>query len=458
MILIYVDDLGWSDVGFNGSRLYLTPNIDRLAESGMVFTNAYSNGPNCAPSRASLMTGLDTPRHGIFTVGNPNRGDKQFRKLLAAPNQTELAPRFTTLGELATTAGYETAFLGKWHLGDPGSGGPGEQGFAINIGGNHTGHPAGGYFAPYQNPQLADPQDAPDANDERQGREYLTDRLTQEAVSLIRAPRKRPLFLCLAHYAVHTPIQAPPATVAEVRQSATQRGLAPNDLNLEYAAMLDHVDRSVGAILQALDETNLRDTTLVIFTSDNGGVGRITDNAPLRGAKGMLYEGGIRVPFAVSWPGVVTPGTRNTTPIMGSDLFATFHALINGNSKTSHGTDGQSLLPLWKGAETFDAARSLYWHFPAYLEGKNADGAADAQFRTRPAAAIRRGPWKLIEYFEDGRVELYHLDDDIGESRNIRDQHPQTAADLQADLHAWQTSLAAPIPDQPNPDFVSDRP
>ncbi len=238
VVLIYVDDLGYHDVGFHGAAHYRTPHIDGLATAGMTFTDAYSNGPNCAPSRACLMSGQYTPRHGIYTVDQSSRGPVAWRRLVPVANQTTLPDSVTTLGELFQSAGYRTGYFGKWHLGRPGTTGPREQGFDVNVGGNHTGSPAGGYFPPYQNPQLPDPITGPVGQ-----QEYLTERLTREAVLFINQNCQQPFLLVLAHYAVHTPIQAPAALVDKYRDRA-----ARHRINATYAAMIDSVDSSVDQV------------------------------------------------------------------------------------------------------------------------------------------------------------------------------------------------------------------
>ncbi len=446
VVLIYVDDLGYHDVGFNGAPHYRTPQIDRLAGQGMVFTHAYSNGPNCAPSRACLMTGQLTPRHGIFTVGNSDRGPVEMRRLIPIVNQTTLAAAALTLGELFQAAGYKTAYLGKWHLGKPGATGPREQGFDINVAGNQTGTPAGGYFPPYKNPQLPDPKSI------NQGRrEYLTERLTREAVDFIDASQSHPFLLVLAHYAVHTPVQARPAVTQKYLDVAQQHGI-----NAKYAAMIESVDDSVGDILQALTTRDLDRNTMVIFYSDNGGHGKITDNSPFRGSKGMLYEGGIRVPLAIRWTGTVPANSRCDVPVSGVDFFETFRTMLSQPPPAGQPLDGADLMGLWTGQQSELQRSALYWHFPAYLQGKEYPGANDPHFRTRPCAAIRSGDWKLIEFYEDGRRELYKLNDDPGETTDVARLNPEITRRLTAELHAWQQQIEAPIPQQPNPEFRSE--
>jgi len=268
ILFIFIDDLGWKDAGFMGSSYYETPNIDKLAGEGMVFTNAYSNGPNCAPSRASLLSGLYTPRHGVYTVGSPARGRARDRKLVPIPNRTTLDPGIVTLAESLKRAGYATGHFGKWHLGKDPVSGPRAQGFDVNVGGNRAGSPRR-YFSPYRNPDLPDGPPG----------EYLTDRLTEEAVKFMKKNRAKPFFVYMSHYAVHTPIRAKSDLTARFKKKKPSGG----HRNPVYAAMIASVDESVGRLLSTLDELGLRKRTIVVFFSDNGGFGPVTSMAPLRG-------------------------------------------------------------------------------------------------------------------------------------------------------------------------------
>ncbi|OVE78673.1 hypothetical protein BVY01_04750 [bacterium I07] len=434
IILIYIDDLGWRDTGFMGSTFYRTPNIDSLAESGMIFTNAYANAPNCAPSRASLMTGLYTPRHGIFTVGSPRRGDSRNRKLIPVPNEVTLDSGFITLPEVLKANGYKTAHMGKWHLGTGPETGPAAQGFDINIGGTQAGSPKS-YFSPYRNPKL---QDGPPG-------EYLTDRLTAESIQFIRNHRNEPFFLYLSHYAVHTPIQAKPGMKSKYKSRRGTEGQNSPD----YAAMIESVDQGIGDIINCLNKHKLRQDTLILFFSDNGGFGPITSMAPLRGSKGMLYEGGIRVPLIFSWPGTIAAGSNCDVPVIGIDIFPPLLTLAGISSKSDIGLDGECLSVLIN--QTGDISRtSLYWHFPAYLEAYR---GMKGFWRTTPAGAIRKKNWKLIEFFEDDALELYNLEEDIGETRNLIGERPEKGLELLKDLRKWRNSVNAPVPSELNPEY-----
>ena len=443
IILIVADDLGWSDIACFGSEIHRTPRLDELARRGVRFTNAYANAPNCAPSRACLMTGLYPPRHGVYTVGSSARGKAANRKLVPTPNRTDLGEECVTLAEVLQRAGYATATVGKWHLGED----PARHGFDVNVGGFAAGHPKS-YFSPYQNPALPDGDDG----------EYLTDRLTDEAIGFIEQRRDGPFFLYLPYYTVHTPIQGRPEMVEEQRTRARQ----DSRIKPAYAAMVERLDFSVGRVLDALDRLELADTTTVIFLSDNGGHGLHTDNAPLRGSKGMLYEGGIRVPLIVVGPGVSRIGEVEDTPVIGTDLFPTIAEMAGISGRMDLSLDGRSLAPLLdrNAAPAVHTARApswdkrpLFWHFPAYLEAYR---PSDGHWRTTPAAAVRIGRYKLIEFFEDGRQELYDLSSDPGELQDLAASMPERVAQLSETMRAWREETDAPVPHEREPGFVTE--
>ncbi|UCC81850.1 MAG: sulfatase [Gemmatimonadota bacterium] len=441
VVLIYIDDLGWRDAGFMGSEYYETPHIDRLAAEGVVFTNAYANAPNCAPSRASLLTGQYTPRHGVYTSGSPERGAARLRRLVPAPSKTALDTGVVTIAEALKGVGYATAHVGKWHLGGHGYL-PTDQGFDVNVAGDGRGH-VPTHFHPYRRSEneLRDL-----AGTGREG-EYLTDRLTAEALGFIENHHDRPFFLYLSHYAVHTPLQAKDELVSKYRRK-------PGDDRHNhpvYAAMVASVDESVGRIVARLDEFGLSESTVVFFFSDNGGYGPATSMAPLRGSKGMLYEGGIRVPLVVRWPGNFAPGRQEATPVIGTDLFPTIIE-IAGAEMPAQPLDGVSLLKLLQGAGGLEP-RALHWHFPAYLE---AYSGMTGPWRTAPAAAIRSGDYKLIESFETGELELYNLRDDIGERANLAAQLPDIVEELHQLTIEWRRSVGAPVPTELNPAYEGE--
>lgn len=432
IVLFFIDDLGWRDVGFMGSDFFETPHIDRLADESMKFTAAYSAAPNCAPSRACLMSGLYTPRHGVYTVGDPARGNDRYRKLIPAENNRVLDDRFTTIADRLSQAGYRCASVGKWHLGQS----PLSQGFQVNIAGNQTGSPRGGYFSPYQNPQLSDGE---------QG-EYLTDRLTTQACQFIKDSQSSPFFLYLTHYAVHTPLQAKKEDIAHFQSKPAGK----LHQHATYAAMIRSMDQSIGHVLQTLREQQLDQNTIIVFTSDNGGYGPATSMLPLRGSKGMLYEGGIRVPLLIKWPGVTQPGSTTGEAVINVDLYPTFLEMTNIPVLESELLDGESLVPLLKDPQTRLESRSLFWHFPAYLQKYQ---GMQQRFRTTPVSVIRQGDWKLLEFFEDGHQELYNTRLDIGESKELSGSHPEKTQELSQALHRWQKQFKAAIPAELNPEY-----
>jgi arylsulfatase A-like enzyme len=435
IVLFYADDLGYTDLSCQGSDFYRTPNIDRLGREGMTFTQAYAAAANCAPSRASLLTGLYTPRHGVFTVGNSDRGKSAHRKLIPIKNTTVLKTELPTVAQVLKKAGYRTAVAGKWHV----SKDPTSYGFDVNFGGLEWGHPKS-YFSPYRNPKL---KDGPKG-------EHLPARLAHEVCDWIRSPQPEiadgPFFLYLPFYSVHTPIQARKDLTA--KYDKVQGGTYHS--NAKYAAMIEAMDLAVGQVLDLLDELKLSDNTLVIFTSDNGPHGGVSNAKPLRGSKGMFYEGGIREPFLVRWPGKIAAGSRCEVPIHQVDLFPTFAALAG--ARTPKLQDGVDLAPLFAGKTL--PARPLFWHFPAYLQGYGKDlGSPFQHFRTTPCGVIRQGDWKLIEYFEDGALELYNLGTDPNETSNVARDQAAKRDELHALLVAWRKSVKAPVPTEKNPEF-----
>ena len=432
IIYINVDDLGWKDLGFMGSTYYETPHIDALARKGVVFTNAYAAAANCAPSRACCFTGQYAPRHGIYTVDNSDRGDSRTRKLIPVENRTALPENQETMAENLKDHSYATIHIGKWHLGED----PTTQGFDRNIGGSNIGYPKS-YFSPYQNAHL---EDGPEG-------EYLTDRLTDEAIRFIQDNQTQPFFLHLAYYAVHTPLQ-PKADKLEKYQNKPG---VPGQSNTKYAAMVESLDENIGRLLKVLEGLELADRTVVVFSSDNGGVRSITSMAPLRAGKGSYYEGGTRVPLIISWPGQLKSGVTCDAPVSGVDLYPTFLELSHTPKTEGKILDGISLVPfLTQRGRILD--RPLFWHFPVYLEGGNRE-TRDSIFRTRPGSAMRMGDWKLHEYFEDRSLELYNLKEDIGEKHNRVEQYPEIARELYQRLDDWRKAVGAPIPTRLNPEY-----
>ncbi len=432
VVLIVADDLGWADLGCYGSKYHKTPNLDRLAASGMRFTDSCAGAPVCSPTRAALMTGQYPARLNL-TDWLPGRPDRPDQMLLRPAIAQELPASVPTLPAALKAAGYVTGHVGKWHLGGKGAG-PLQRGFDVNVAGDQSGSPLS-YFAPFQR----DGRFMPGLEKAPEG-EYLTDRLTAEAEKFLEANRDRPFFLYLPHYAVHIPMKARPDLVA--RYKAGPPGQQGNPI---YAAMIESLDQGVGRVLAKLDDLKLTDHTLVIFTSDNGGLCVLegpntppTINTPLREGKGYLYEGGLRVPLLVSWPGVTKPGSTSTTPVMSIDLFPTILEVCGVKSDAR--VDGLSLGAVLKGEPLKRDA--LFWHYPHY---SNQGG--------RPGAAVRAGDVKLIEFYEDGRRELYDVKKDLGESRNLSADRPEVVKELALKLDAWRQEVGARMT-KPNPDYV----
>jgi arylsulfatase A-like enzyme len=421
-VLVLVDDMGWTDLGCFGSGFYETPNVDRLAAQGMRFTHAYAACTVCSPTRASLMTGKYPLRVNI-TDWIP--GHKRPKARLKVPEiSLQLALDEVTIAEALKETGYATASIGKWHLGGPPFF-PDKQGFDLNIGGYDKGQPPS-YFTPYRIPTL------PDGEKD----EYLTDRLSREAVRFIEANQDRPFFLYLPHYAVHTPLMGKKDVVEKYRAKARP---GAGQGNAVYASMVESVDDGMGLILSRLDDLKIANRTVVIFTSDNGGLLRITSNEPLRAGKGSAYEGGVRVPLIVRWPGVTRPGSASDVPIITPDLFSTILE-IAGAKGGPKGIDGESLVPLLK--QTGDLRRdAIYWHYPHYHPG----GAT-------PYGAVRKGNFKLIEFLEDGRLELYNLKEDVGEKKDLAADLPEKAKELRNLLSRWRVEVGARMPAS-NPDY-----
>ncbi len=441
IIYINVDDLGWTDLAFQSSVYYETPHIDKLASEGMVFTNAYAPAANCAPSRACCMTGQYTPRHGIYTVGNSDRGDSKDRKLIPIENTLEIKEDNLTIAHYLKSAGYRTASIGKWHI----SSDPEKNGFDVNIAGSHTGMPSpshGGYHSPYNYPHCIREEEG----------EYLTDRLSDEAVQFIQRNQNQPFFLYLPFYTVHVPIQ--PKEAYEVYFHQKQSSEAHHDA--AYAAMIKSLDEGVGKIIKTLKDLNLEENTFVLFTSDNGAVWKTSKQWPLRAGKGSYYEGGIRVPMIVRWSGKVKTGSICDVPVNGIDFLPTLLDVVNQKRPKEKVLDGLSLMPLLTQKGTIQD-RPLFWHFPIYLQAYVKEGPVetrDPKFRTRPGSVVRFGNWKLHEYFEDNGLELYNLKDDIGEKRNLIDDYPEKAKELHDLLIQWREEIYAPVASKINPDFL----
>ncbi|MBX2815530.1 MAG: sulfatase-like hydrolase/transferase [Saprospiraceae bacterium] len=434
IVLFYADDLGWMDLAVQGSDFYETPHIDRIAREGMLFTRGYSNAGNCAPSRASLMTGMYTPRHRIFTVHDSFRGKSQNRQLIPIQTERVLDTSLLILPQYLKEKGYATCMAGKWHLSPNAS----DYGFDANFGGHQSGGPKS-YFSPYRNPQLSDGPEG----------EHLPDRLSGEISNWITA-QNSPFFVYFPLYSVHTPIQAREDLTTKYEEKAPGRF---HD-HPRYAAMIEAMDQAIGKVLSTLEDRGIIDETLIVFTSDNGGYGPVTSQRPLRGAKGMHYEGGIRVPFFVRWPGQVAAGSQTDYPVIGCDVFPTIADILGDRDLLDF--DGRSFLPTLKGSQ--QSERALHWHFPAYLEMYRKDRAFEdsrdkPHWRSTPLAAIQRGSWKLMEFFESGELELYDLSRDPSESNNLAMAEPARVASLHAEMRKWRLETNAPVPRERNPEY-----
>ncbi|MEQ9440015.1 MAG: sulfatase [Cyclobacteriaceae bacterium] len=450
VLFILADDLGYHDLSSTGSPYYETPNIDRIAQEGMQFTQGYAACQVCSPSRASIMCGKFTARHGITDwigakTGTDWRDHNRHNELLPAEYAHNLPKEYTTLPEAFQEAGYTTFFAGKWHLGSEGSY-PEDHGFDINEGGHERGSPPGGFFSPFENPKLEDHEPG----------ESLTLRLGKETVNFIKAHQDSAFFAYLSFYAVHAPLQATQEKWAKYRQKAAEQGIADHGFDMEkrlpirivqdnpvYGGLVENMDDAVGMVLNTLDELGLQDNTIVVFTSDNGGVASgdafATSNLPLRGGKGYQWEGGIREPYFIKVPWLNTGGKSSDVPVSGVDFYPTLLDLAGLELKPDEHTDGVSLLPLIQGESI--AERPLYWHYPHY---GNQGGD--------PSSIIREGDWKLIHYWEDGHRELYNLASDAEEKTNILDQEPEVAKRLGQQLERFLQETNANTP-EPDPEY-----
>jgi arylsulfatase A len=437
IIVMLIDDMGWTDLGCYGSKYYETPHIDQLAQDGMRFTQAYSACTVCSPSRAAMLTGKAPARLHLtdWIAGHvPGNGRVIIPKwTMHLPLEEE------TIAERLKTRGYATASIGKWHLGDE-EFYPTKQGFDVNIGGAHIGSPPS-YFSPYK---IATLPDGPPG-------EFLPERLTNEAVKFIEKHKDKPFFIYLPHYAVHTPIMGKPEVVAKYQAKKALGGHS----NPVYAALVESVDDSVGKLRATLSELKLAENTIFIFTSDNGGLSNLvtpqgwsrgpTDNSPARLGKGSAHEGGVRIPLIVAWPGLVKPGTTCDVPVSTYDHVPTLLAATQTPLKKDQIVDGESMLPLLGGTDTL-AREAIYWHYPHYHPGS-----------ARPYSAIREGDWKLIQFYEDNHVELYNLKLDVGEDDNRASFDSVRALQLRDKLNAWLKATGAQIPER-NPKYDPDKP
>jgi arylsulfatase A len=414
IVFILIDDMGWADLSCYGNQFHETPNTDRLASEGMKFTDAYAACPVCSPTRASIMAGQYPARIGItdFIPGH----QRPWEKLRVPENKLFLPLESVTIAEVLKNSGYSTGYIGKWHLGNQKIHQPNQQGFDWVLGA-------------VQN----------------QNDKYVT-AFTDAAIEFIEKNKDKPFFLFLSHHTVHIPLEAPAGLVRKYENKAKPPDGVNNPV---YAAMVEHLDNSIGRILKKLQDLELENNTIVIFFSDNGGLYQpfggyhgnreaVTTNAPLRDEKGTLYEGGIRVPLIIRWPGIINSGTMCRVPVTSVDFYPTFMEIAGAGGDKNYMLDGESILPLLRQSGTLNRD-AIYWHYPHY-------------HHSRPAGAIRQGDYKLIEFYEDGRLELYNLKEDISEKENLAKKIPEKAAELQRKLAAWRKSVGAKMP-TPNPDY-----
>lgn len=446
-VFILVDDLGWKDIGSFGSTFYETPNVDALAAEGMSFTNAYAASPVCSPTRASIMTGKNPARMATtdwFGAPQPDEVQNHWTRdkpMLPAPYKEYLPLEEKTLAEALKEYGYTTFFAGKWHLGHDEKYWPEHQGFDINKGGHKAGGPYGGnqYFSPYENPRL---EDGPEG-------EHLPHRLANETIRFMESNKNQPFLAYLSFYSVHTPLMTTKALEEKYEQKREQDGLEDKwgqererkvrlvQSHSIYAGMIEAMDQAVGKVMRSIHELGLEENTVVIFMSDNGGLstseGHPTSNMPLRAGKGWVYEGGIREPMIIKWPGVTKPGSVSSEPVISMDFYPTMLEAAGIELVSEQHIDGKSLVPILKG-EPMDRG-PLYWHYPHY---GNQGGS--------PSSAVRKENYKLIEFHEDDRIELYNLTSDISEQNNLAEEKPELATELRQMLHTWRNSVNARMP------------
>ena len=450
VLFILADDLGYYDLSCMGSKFYETPNIDAIADKGMIFTDGYATCQVCSPSRGSIMSGKFPARHGITDwigarTGEAWRETGRQNKLLPPEYIHNLPHEYVTLPEAMKEAGYRTFFAGKWHLGSEGSW-PTDHGFDINKGGWDVGSPRGGYFSPWENPTL----------ENQNAGENLSIRLAKETVKFMKNHKETPFFAFLSFYAVHGPIQSTQEKWAKYRQKAHKLGIKDQGFEMGhflpirqvqdnpiYAGLVETMDDAVGIVLAALQELNLEENTIVVFTSDNGGVAAgdafATSNFPLRAGKGYQFEGGIREPYFIKVPWLDHQGEKSNIPVTGTDFYPTILDLVGIDLKPDEHTDGLSLLPILEGSNIKD--RSLIWHYPHY---GNQGG--------EPSSIIREGEWKLIHYYEDNRNELYNLRNDLEETRDVSDENQELANQLNKKLFEFLKQVDAKFP-KPDPEY-----
>lgn len=437
IIFIMADDLGWADASHNGAEFYETPHFDKLTKDGMAFTRAYTGGPNCAPTRGCLISGMYTPRHKIWTPGMRSKGSYSNMKLLVPNRENEngdwfeskdsLDPKVVSIAEVMKSGGYITAMMGKWHCGED------EQGFDV-----FTGDGTDKIFKKHY------------------GSTKVAGTLTQGAVKFITENKDRPFFLYLSHWDVHAPHRASKEVVSKYEAKLKTRDDWSEKWNPTYAAMIEAFDSSVGVVRETVETLGLADNTLIIVTSDNGAICEIK-GGPLRGGKGCFFEGGVRVATSMCWPGVIKPGSRCDTPITSVDMLPTFADIGGAKLPTTQPVDGQSFVPLLKGIEALEN-RSIFWHYPMYLlsRGKAVvpiHGTGKMYWRGVPSTMIVKGDWKLIYYYEDKSAKLFNITEDPYEKKELSASQPEKAQTMLKELMEWVAATDAPTPDKINPEF-----
>ena len=443
IILVFADDLGWRDVGFQSEGKFVTPHLDQLARDGMVFTNAYAAAGNCAPSRACLLSGTYTPRHHVYAVGSTDRGPKNLQRLVPIPNRSGLAPEVITMAEALRSAGYATGHFGKWHLAGKDGARPTDQGFQES-------------FDSFGDGEVQEGSEGNKTGPPEDPKGVFT--LTRKAIDFMKRHEDEPFFCYLPHHAIHSPLQMTAESKSQFAGKGSKEG--PSDI---YLGCTRDLDSSVGMLLQALKDFGLDQNTLLVFTSDNGATPG-SPQEPLRGNKGCYYEGGIREPFIAYWPGKIAAGSVCNVPVCNVDLFPTFLDAAGAAQPNGKTLDGESLVPLMKQQGEL-AREAIFWHFPGYLDSPVIRGR-DPVFRTRPVTVIRKGDWKLHYYHEemvlDGGlaqlvshhgVELYNLRQDVGERNDLAISNPVKRDELLGDLQRWLSSVDALSPHTANPAF-----
>lgn len=435
VIFILADDMGWADLGYNGHKFFETPNIDKMVQDGMKLDAMYAGGPNCAPTRACLISGMYTPRTHIYQPGSKSKGPFNKMRLLTGSKyfktyNDKMDPKVTSIAEVIKTAGYKTARLGKWHLGKTDNH---LQGFDISTSNGQNGPHSKHY-----------------------GSKTVAESLTDRALEFIEENKNQPFFLYLSHWDVHGPIRAKNSLIEKYKAKNKKKG---TNFNPAYAGMMEQVDTSVARVRAKVEELGLAENTLIIFTSDNGGVDKYTSNKPLTGVKGSLFEGGVRVGGVAYWKGTIKPGSVSNTPVTSVDLMPTLADISGAALPTNQPVDGRSILPILKGEKNDLYTRAIFWHYPFYLQGVKEGalipvyGTKNKIWRGTPSSAIRKGDWKLMWYFEDNSTKLFNIKEDPYEKNDLSKENPEMNSKMLQILKGWVKETSAPVPSKINPKF-----